>query len=279
MVGCAHDGAAADADRDHARERRQPGYRPRCAAGPTSIVCRSSGPHWRRRDGDCRIGAEPEQPRIALCATATRGRRRGGWPISTRYRARLEQTPDRRLLLLEVRSGEQVHAAVAIGDPDTADHIAVSTPGLKSTVRGSLGSMADEAGALQRESQIRCAPHARTRTRDGRDHRLGGLRHAADVGEHHRPDRGWTGCGTGGSGPRRGAGPRAVLDGLGVAHTGSDPHITAIGHSYGSVTTGLALRGTGPPPGGRPGRLRLPRAWSASARRAISDWVRGMRTR
>ncbi|MGF7122052.1 alpha/beta hydrolase [Rhodococcus sp. BE178] len=157
----------------------------------------------------------------------------------------LEQHPDRRLLLLEVRSGEQVHAAVAIGDPDTADHIAVSTPGLNSTVRGSLGSMADEAGALQRESRIQM------RATPGREHET-----VATIA--------WVGYDTpqmsgsitdrieGGLAvaleDRARAGARDLArfyDGLGVAHTGSDPHITAIGHSYGSVTTGLALREPG----------------------------------
>ncbi|CAM3167131.1 alpha/beta hydrolase [Prescottella defluvii] len=157
----------------------------------------------------------------------------------------IEQHPDRMLLLLEVRAGEQVRAAVAVGDPDTADHIAVSTPGLNSAVRSTLGPMVDEAVALRREAQIqlRAAP--------GREHETvativwvgydapqmsgsvvdrveGGLAVALE-------DR-----------ARAGASDLArFYDGLGAAHTGSDPHVTAVGHSYGSVTTGLALHGPG----------------------------------
>ncbi|WP_433608627.1 alpha/beta hydrolase [Prescottella agglutinans] len=156
--------------------------------------------------------------------------------------------PDRRLLLLDARSGEQVRAAVAVGDPDTADHIAVTVPGMNAGVRASLGSMADEAAALRQEAL------AQLRARPGRGHET--VAAVAWIG--YDPPR------TSGSVVDAARGGLAVAqrdrasvgacdlarfyDGLGVAHTGSDPHITAIGHSYGSVTTGLALR----EPGRRP---------------------------
>lgn len=153
--------------------------------------------------------------------------------------------PDRRLLLLDARSGEQVRAAVAVGDPDTADHIAVTTPGMNAGVRATLASMADEAAALRQEAQ------AQLRATPGRAHET--VSAIAWIGyDPPRTSGSVTDAARGGLAvaqkDRASAGARDLArfyDGLGVAHTGSDPHITAIGHSYGSVTTGLALRESG----------------------------------
>ena len=60
--------------------------------------------------------------------------------------------PNRKLMLLDTHSGSQAHAAIAIGDPDTAQHISVTTPGLNTTVHGSIGSMTEEATNLRQES-------------------------------------------------------------------------------------------------------------------------------
>jgi Alpha/beta hydrolase len=49
--------------------------------------------------------------------------------------------PNRKLMLLDTHSGEQVHAAVAIGNPDTANHVSVTTGGLNTNVHDSIGSM------------------------------------------------------------------------------------------------------------------------------------------
>ncbi|WP_305093185.1 alpha/beta hydrolase [Prescottella sp. R16] len=151
--------------------------------------------------------------------------------------------PDRRLLLLDAYSGAQVRAAVAVGDPDTADHVAVTTPGMNTTVRSSLGSMVDEASLLREE--------ASNQLRDnGSDDTVATI---AWIGyDPPRTAGNLTDVATGGvavaSASRARDGGRDLArfyDGLGAAHTGSDPHVTAIGHSYGSVTTGLALREPG----------------------------------
>ncbi|GAB2634494.1 alpha/beta hydrolase [Prescottella soli] len=153
--------------------------------------------------------------------------------------------PERRLLVLDARSGEQVRAAVAVGDPDTADHIAVTTPGMNAGVRATLGSMTDEADALRQEAQrqLRATPGRGRET----------VSAIAWIGyDPPRTSGSVTDAARGGLAvaqeDRARAGARALArfyDGLDVAHTGSDPHITAIGHSYGSVTTGLALREPG----------------------------------
>ena len=44
-------------------------------------------------------------------------------------------------MLLDTHSGSQARAAIAIGDPDTAQHVSVTTPGLNTTVHGCIGSM------------------------------------------------------------------------------------------------------------------------------------------
>ncbi|MDH6284796.1 alpha/beta hydrolase [Prescottella agglutinans] len=152
--------------------------------------------------------------------------------------------PDRRLLLLDARSGEQVRAAVAVGDPDTADHIAVTTPGMNAGVRATLGSMADEAAALRQEAQAQLGLAGRGQET---------VSAIAWIGyDPPRTSGSITDAARGGLAvaqeDRARAGAVALArfyDGLGVAHTGSDPHITAIGHSYGSVTAGLALREPG----------------------------------
>ena len=63
---------------------------------------------------------------------------------------------DRQLLLLDPFDGHQLHAAVAVGDVDTADHVSVFTPGFTSTVQDSLsrydGQMDDLRRAAQRQS-------------------------------------------------------------------------------------------------------------------------------
>ena len=46
---------------------------------------------------------------------------------------------DRQLLLLDPFDGQQLHAAVAIGDVDTADHVSVFTPGFTSSVQDCIG--------------------------------------------------------------------------------------------------------------------------------------------
>jgi hypothetical protein len=64
----------------------------------------------------------------------------------------VRDNPDRKLLLLDTHHGAQVHAAVAVGNPDTATHVSVTAPGLNTTVHGAIGGMTEEATNLQQES-------------------------------------------------------------------------------------------------------------------------------
>ncbi|MGE2721974.1 alpha/beta hydrolase [Mycolicibacterium celeriflavum] len=155
--------------------------------------------------------------------------------------------PDRKLLLLDTKTGEMVHAAVAIGDPDTADKVAVTAPGLNTTVRDSLVGMTEEAVNLQRETyrQLSLSP----------GHELESVSTIAWIGYDTPQIPGFddksaslSGAWDVSHGQLAQAGARDLAgfyDGLTASHEGVPAQLTAIGHSYGSLTTGLALQEPG----------------------------------
>lgn len=182
---------------------------------------------WQRQYDSARNGAKylPDLQAVEKAATGT----------------------DRKLLLLDTKSGEQAHAAIAIGDPDKADHMAVTTPGLNTTVHDSIGGMTDEARQLRQEAlrQLQTTPgHAMDSVSTiawigydapqiaGLDDKAGSLAGAWDVSHGH----------VAAAGAKDLAG---FYDGLTASHEGVPAHLTAIGHSYGSLTTGLALQEPG----------------------------------
>ncbi|MDI3314403.1 MAG: alpha/beta hydrolase [Mycobacterium sp.] len=158
----------------------------------------------------------------------------------------LKAGPDRKLMLLDTQNGKQVHAAIAVGDPDTATHVSVTAPGLNTTVRDSIGGMADEA------------MHARVEARKqlilaGRGNET--VSAIAWIGYDTPQVPGWDHLGTSLGGgwdvshdtlARAGAHDLArFYDGIQASHQGGRADLTAIGHSYGSLTTGLALQQPG----------------------------------
>lgn len=155
--------------------------------------------------------------------------------------------PDARLMALDLRSGRHAHAVVAVGNPDTAAHIAVTTPGVDTTVHGSLEGMVDEAARLRSTAGAQAAgsPDA------GRDEvaAVAWIGYDAPLAMSdgpldrlfHHPDE--TASAAFDTVARDGADSLApFLAGLDAASELPDPHITALGHSYGSLTTGLALQ-------------------------------------
>ncbi|WP_354559957.1 MULTISPECIES: alpha/beta hydrolase [unclassified Rhodococcus (in: high G+C Gram-positive bacteria)] len=159
----------------------------------------------------------------------------------------IANNPDRMLLLLDTQSGVQTHAAVAVGNPDTADHVSVTTPGLGTTVGGAIGAMTDEGEQIKltAEKQLDNMPgHAGETVStvawigydapqlDKEDYTseesLGGL---IQVSEE------WN---------AQAAAPNLsqFYEGIDASNHDGDPHLTAVGHSYGSLTTGLALQQT-----------------------------------
>ena len=161
--------------------------------------------------------------------------------IKKSLQAKQGQSP-RKLMMLDMQSGRQGRAAVAVGDPDNADHVSVTTPGLGSNTRESLPGMVDEADNLKSESERQLSNARRgdesvsTIAWFGYDPPQGGLNDP----ELDTANVAWEGR------AQEGAKPLAnFYDGIDVASNKNDPHVTALGHSYGSLTTSLALQEKG----------------------------------
>lgn len=147
--------------------------------------------------------------------------------------------PDRQLVELDA-SRDRMEAAVAVGDLQTADHVAVFTPGLTSTVQGSLEGYDRDMYALrikalsdlerERRGDETVATVAwigyQAPQLDG-SVLLGGDR---SVASSHMA--------------REGGRQLASFDDGIVAARPDDPHLTNLGHSYGSTTTSSGLQQT-----------------------------------
>jgi hypothetical protein len=154
---------------------------------------------------------------------------------------------DRLLLVLDTAGGAMTHAAIAIGNPDTAEHVSVTVPGLNTTVDRSLPEMTEDAVKLRQESlrQLQHAP----------GHPLDSVSAIAWIG-YDTPqiaDTDDVAAVLGGGwdvshGQFAWQGAHALAsfyDGIAAGHQRTPLHLTAIGHSYGSLTTSLALQLTG----------------------------------
>ncbi|WP_236057431.1 alpha/beta hydrolase [Mycobacterium sp. SM1] len=66
------------------------------------------------------------------------------------------KVPDSHLLYLARPDdpSQMIPAAVAIGDPFTADHVSVTVPGVSGTTREALATMTKEAAGLRQEAQF-----------------------------------------------------------------------------------------------------------------------------
>ena len=144
---------------------------------------------------------------------------------------------DRFLLVLD-SSGEHLKAAVAVGNVDLADHVAVFTPGLTTTVQGSLVKYDRQLAALRQQSDDLAAASG-----TGTVATVAWLGYEAPQhSDIWRPSRTVLSDENATRGAVR---LEAFYDGLDAART-VPAHLTALGHSYGSLTTSLALqRGTG----------------------------------
>ncbi|WP_460399791.1 alpha/beta hydrolase [Actinophytocola sediminis] len=141
---------------------------------------------------------------------------------------------DRQLLTLDL-TGERAEAAIAVGDVDTADHVSVFTPGLATTVDGDLKTYDQDMKHLQERSE-------RLLRAEGR-----GAETVATVTWIGYQAPQWdetfgNNSVSGADAALRGADKLApFLNGIDASRP-DDPHLTALGHSYGSVTTGYALQ-------------------------------------
>jgi alpha/beta hydrolase family protein len=151
------------------------------------------------------------------------------------------EQPDRQLLTLDL-TGERAEAAVAVGDVDTADQVAVFTPGFTTTVDGDLKAYDDDMYNMQEQSERLLRSAGRGDETVAMVTWIGYQAPQADVGEIIFGDDSVMSDGS----ALRGADKLApFLNGIDASRL-DDPHITALGHSYGSTTTGYALQnGTG----------------------------------
>ena len=124
--------------------------------------------------------------------------------------------------------------AVAIGDVDTVDHVGVFTPGYTTTVQDSLVRYDRQLAALQAQA-VGLARQGRT----GTAATVAWLGYEApQTADVWRPSRSVAGDEAAARGAERLARFYGGLD----AARDVPAHVTALDHSYGSLTTGLALQ-------------------------------------
>ncbi len=136
-------------------------------------------------------------------------------------RSRLERGPAAGgpLLLLAIGAEGQGRAVLSFGDPDSSDHVSVYVPGMGTRIADAAGKDADRALAVREAA----GPRAASVVWLGYDPPLA----AQDALSDGRATAGV-------------AGYNRFLAGLRATHEGSPPHITALGHSYGSLLVGRA---------------------------------------
>ncbi|HEX9831983.1 MAG TPA: alpha/beta hydrolase, partial [Mycobacterium sp.] len=145
--------------------------------------------------------------------------------------------PNKYLMLLEYPDGRETRAAIAVGNPDTAEHVSVTTPGVD-TRATSMPGMVSEATALRNETITQ-------------------LEYAGAEGEevstiawlgYEPPGKDISVVEAGFESRANGAAPDLADFYRGINSTnehGSDVHVSAFGHSYGSLTTAQALHELG----------------------------------
>jgi hypothetical protein len=139
--------------------------------------------------------------------------------------------PERRLYLLGLATEGDGKAIVAVGNPDAARHTAVIVPGVSTNLAGMAGEI-DRAAAVQAAAdQLTLGPD-------------GDVAVVAWLGYHPPQMDASLVLAAGSDRAESAAAPLdAFVDGLRAAHGPGADHITAIGHSYGSVVVGNAASG------------------------------------
>lgn len=148
---------------------------------------------------------------------------------------------DRQLLTLDT-SGERVKAAVAVGNVDTAKHVSVFVPGFNSTVDGSLDGYDRDMDNLRGRTQAIADMHGD----GGETANVTWIGYETPQNEdilHPSESVGSDDLAQQGAPKLNG-----FVNGLNASHevSGQPLHLTALGHSYGSLTTGIALQESTP---------------------------------
>jgi len=146
-----------------------------------------------------------------------------------------------KLVSLDGVSGEHLRAVVAIGDVDRADRVMVHTPGMTSTVSGSLVTFSGQWGGDVEGVQNVLNEGKTQLDREGRDDELAGVVFLGyDAPQWSEIDSG-NSVVLDNSAVEGGENLAGLLDSIQTTHEG-DLYLVASGHSYGSTVTGYALR-------------------------------------
>ncbi|GAA4552076.1 alpha/beta hydrolase [Amycolatopsis samaneae] len=142
---------------------------------------------------------------------------------------------NRQLMSLDL-TGDHPKAAVANGNVDTAQHVAVFTPGMNSTVDGNMHGYVDDMDGVQRTAEKMLATQ-------------GGGSVATVTWLGYEPSSfddplSLAGLVTGENASFGGEKLAHFDEGINASRT-TDPHMTALGHSQGSIVTGVSLTRAG----------------------------------
>ncbi|AJT65930.1 hypothetical protein T261_4276 [Streptomyces lydicus] len=137
-------------------------------------------------------------------------------------------------LLLGIGPEGQGRAILSYGDPDTADNVAAYVPGLNTTLSDVGGEDGDRAENVWKSADKAGSKSTASIVWLGYD--------APQTGSWGPNDLAVAGEERGKQG---GADFGKFLDGIQATHQGDRPHVTAIGHSYGSFTLGQAAQRAG----------------------------------
>lgn len=160
-----------------------------------------------------------------------------------------KSSADYSLMAFDSPKDGHLRAVVGIGDVDHAKHLQVHTPGMNSSVYGSIvQSDGRWGGGIRDMDTVLKAARAETAADHGESGEgVAGVYNlnydAPSMGESLNPDRSVLGSKQADIGARKLAG---LCDGLQATHAG-DPHMVVTGHSYGSTVAGKALRQTTAP--------------------------------
>lgn len=153
----------------------------------------------------------------------------------------LARPGERQLLLLDLGS-ERAEAAIANGNVETADNVAVFVPGLSANVQGMSASVQGSMMGYDL-AMSEMQKKAEDESRNARAHQSAAT--VTWIG-YQAPQKGWDLVGATSvasfSAATNGAAKLVpFLQGVNASRSG-DAHLTLLAHSYGSTTAGLALR-------------------------------------
>ena len=142
----------------------------------------------------------------------------------------LDDNPEKKLLVCD-RSGERLKVAIGIGNFDEAKHIGVFVPGMGTTVRGTLLNYVTKSEGLNAAAQKLQESSYATVAWLGYDAPLS----IPNVANTHRANAGADRL-------------EDFLEGVSAIYgeKGQKVHLTLLGHSYGSTTSGIAASHVSP---------------------------------